>query len=151
MQADGLLLRDIHQPPSPPWWPPAPGWWLLIAGVALLIAGWCWLRWRRRRHAQVFARLFDEAMTRASTPGARIAAMSELLRRAARRVDPDADTLVGDDWLRFLDTGLPSPHFTSDAGRALSDGIYRREVSEQDADALQALARARFLSWMSTS
>ena len=37
-----LVLRDIHQPPAPPWWPPAPGWWMLAAFMLLAIAAWAW-------------------------------------------------------------------------------------------------------------
>jgi len=37
MNADALVLRDIHQPPAPGWWPPAPGWWLLAALVLLAV------------------------------------------------------------------------------------------------------------------
>src|SRR3546814_7374550 len=74
----------------------APGWWWLAAVVlALLVfAAWWWLRARRRRAAIV--RLFDERLDAANTPVERVAAMSELLRRAARRRDPAADRLPGD-------------------------------------------------------
>ena len=48
MPADTLVLRDIHQPPAPPWWPPAPGWWLVAAVLLIVLAvGW-WLAARRR-------------------------------------------------------------------------------------------------------
>src|SRR3546814_2144665 len=70
--------------------------------LALLVfAAWWWLRARRRRAAIV--RLFDERLHAANTPVERVAAMSELLRRAARRRDPAADRLQGDAWLAFLD------------------------------------------------
>src|SRR3546814_6525836 len=63
--------------------------------LALLVfAAWWWLRARRRRAAIV--RLFDERLHAANTPVERVAAMSELLRRAARRRDPAADRLQGD-------------------------------------------------------
>lgn len=74
--------------------------------------------------------------------------MSELLRRAARRIDPDADKLLGDDWLRFLDRDLETPAFATGAGSALRNGGYRRDASDAQVAALQPLARARFLDWM---
>ena len=36
LQAGELPLRDIHEPPAPPWWPPAPGWWIVL-GIVLLV------------------------------------------------------------------------------------------------------------------
>ena len=148
MPADGLVLRDIHQSPVPPWWPPAPGWWIVGACVRLALAIAGWFAWRRRQRRRVLARMFDDAVAHAATPAAKIAAMSELLRRAARRIDPQADKLLADDWLRFLDRGLKLPVFRAGAGTALRDGGYRRDVSAGEVDALRQLTRARFLDWM---
>ena len=92
--------------------------------------------------------MFDDAVDHAPTSAAKIAAMSELLRRAARRIDPDADKLLGDDWLRFLDKGLKASAFAAGAGTSLGDGGYRRDVSALEVDAVRKLARARFLGWM---
>jgi LPXTG-motif cell wall-anchored protein len=150
MQGDALVLRDIHQPPAPPWWPPAPGWWLVMAGIALLACGAAWLAWRRRHRARRIASLFDARLAQAQTPAEEVAAMSELLRRAARRQDPNADKLLGDDWLRFLDTGLQAPVFSTGAGAILRDGGYRRDVSPQDIEAVRVAARTRFLDWMAS-
>lgn len=143
-----LLLRDIHQPPAPPWWPPAPGWWLLAAAVLLLAVALAWFAWRRSRRQRLLARLFDQVVREASTPAARVAAMSELLRRAGRRRDLRADTLHGDDWLRFLDAGSPQPLFASEHGRLLLDGGFRMEVDEAAVATLVPRARQRFLEWM---
>ncbi len=143
-----LPLRDIHLPPMPPLWPPAPGWWLLGAVFLVLVVGAVALVWRRRRRRRAWARAFDDAVARAATTAGRIAAMSELLRRAARRIDPAADTLLGEDWLAFLDTGLETSPFRSGPGVLLHDGPYRRDVADSDIEALRVLARARFLSWM---
>jgi LPXTG-motif cell wall-anchored protein len=150
MQGDALVLRDIHQPPAPPWWPPAPGWWLVIAGIAALACIAAWFAWRRRRRMRAITALFDARLAQAQTPSEEIAAMSELLRRAARRRDPDADKLLGDDWLRFLDAGLQAPVFFTGAGAILRDGGYRRDVSSQDVEALRPAARTRFLDWMTS-
>jgi hypothetical protein len=151
MQAGGLVLRDIHQPPPPSWWPPAPGWWILVAAIALVAGVALWRRWRRRRRLRAFESMFDAAVSQARTPAAQVAAMSELLRRAARLRDPDADKLLGDDWLRFLDSGLPAPVFATGAGTLLRDAGFRRDVAVDEVDALRPLARTRFMQWMATS
>ena len=148
MQATNLPLRDIHSATPPSWWPPAPGWWLVVAVVLAAAAVWFALWLRRRRRDRAIARLFDEALAQAGTPAAQIAAMSELLRRAARRVDPQADRLQGDDWLRFLDAGLEPPMFAAGAGAVLRDGAFRREVSPDEVEGLREAVRARFLEWM---
>lgn len=145
---DGLVLRDIHTPAAPPWWPPAPGWWMVVGVVVFAAAGLAWWYVRLRRRERAVARLFDEALARAATPGERVAAMSELLRRAARRVDPSADRLQGGDWLRFLDQGLPQPVFANGAGALLGDGAFRRDVPHDEVEALRGPARARFVEWM---
>ena len=143
-----LVLRDIHQPPAPPWWPPAPGWWVLFAALLLAFAASAWWRRRRRLRRAAIARLFDDAVSAAGTSAEKIAAMSEQLRRASRRVDPHADRLEGEDWLRFLDRGLPQPVFEMGAGALLREGGFRRDVGDDEVEALRDVARARFLAWM---
>lgn len=145
---DALVLRDIHQPAAPSWWPPAPGWWLVAAVIAFALGALAWRHWRRYAQRRSHARLFDAMVEHADAPSEKIAAMSELLRRAARRIDPAADTLVGDAWLGFLDRGLKQPVFVAAAGAALRDGAYRRDVSPVEVVALHSVARARFLDWM---
>lgn len=158
MQAGELVLRDVHQPPAPSWWPPAPGWWLLAAALLaiLLVLGWWWKR-RQRKHRGLEA-LFDHTVAAAGSPAAEVAAMSELLRRAARRRDRGADRLHGEAWLEFLDiedgkrrrkrTGAPRRAFSEGPGRLLLEGGYRRDTDPQAVAELRALARTRFLQWM---
>jgi hypothetical protein len=143
-----LLLRDIHQPPAPPWWPPAPGWWILAVALLLAIAVAAWFGWRRARRRRLLARLFDQALAGASTPAARVAVMSELLRRAGRHREPRADTLRGEAWIEFLDAGHRQPLFSGESGRLLLDGGFRRDVDASAAAALAPRARQRFLEWM---
>ena len=146
MQAQELVLRDVHVPPAPSLWPPAPGWWLLAAVVLLLLAGLvAFGQWRKRRR-RAWLGLFDEACAQAS-PAARIAAISVLLRRAARRIDKQADRLQGEDWLRFLDGGKKK-NFSAGPGRLLLEGGYRREVEASAWEAAREVARARFLELM---
>ena len=146
--APALPLKDLHPGVAPGWWPPAPGWWALaVVVLALSLALGAWWR-RRQRRRRAIAALFDATLAAAPTPVAQVAAMSELLRRAARRVDPHADRLEGDDWLRFLDAGLPSPTFLQGPGALLRDGAFRPEVDPAEVAALRDVARRRFLDWM---
>lgn len=152
-----LMLRDIQQPPAPAWWPPAPGWWWLAA--ALLTASLVVYAWRRhhaRRRARIEA-AFDGPVDAASTPAAQLAAMSALLRRAARQQLGVAATLEGEAWLQALDTPrhrrgraapMASASFLDGPGRLLLDGPFRRDVAPEDVAAVRALARARFMDWM---
>lgn len=146
--APDLVLRDIHVATAPPWWPPAPGWWILAGVVLVVAASLLFLAWRRRRRRRAVARLFDDAIAKAQTPAEQVAAMSELLRRAARRIDPEADRLQGDDWLAFLDRGLQRPVFAAGAGAVLRDGAYRRDLDDAEIAGLRSVVRARFLDWM---
>ncbi len=145
---DPLPLLDVHLPPSPSWWPPPPGWWLVLLAIALVIAVVWYRRRRARRLREEMERLFDAGVDAAEGFPARIAAMSELLRRAARRSDPDAVRLAGDAWLRFLDQGQPVPVFSAGAGRTLLEGGFRRDVGEQEYAALRGIVRARFVQLM---
>lgn len=148
MSPDGLVLRDIHQPVAPPWWPPAPGWWAVFGLLVLAIAAVAWLLARRRRRQRAIVALFEQAVTMSPSPAAQVAAMSELLRRAARRRTPHADTLQGDDWLRFLDGDAKAAPFSQGDGCVLLDGGFRRDIDHAQADALKPLARKRYLQLM---
>lgn len=143
-----LVLRDVHVPPAPPWWPPAPGWWLLAAVLLLALAfGLAWA-WRRHRRRVALRRLFDDTVAAAPTPAQQVAAMSALLRRAARTRDAHAPTLHGEDWLRYLDEDSKQPLFGDGHGALLLEGGYRDAVAAGAADALRPRARQRFLEWM---
>lgn len=139
-----LVLRDVHLLPAPAWWPPAPNWWWLAAAIAGLAIAWRIPRARRARRLRAAGRYFDNAMAAAASPAQALARASELLRRAARAVRPEADRLHGDAWLAFLDDGAGG--FVDGAGRLLLDGPYRAEVPREEAEAALALARARFIA-----
>lgn len=141
-----LALRDIHAPAAPSLWPPAPGWWLLAAGVLAVAVALGLVRWRRRRRRRRLERMFDARVAAAGTAPERIAAISELLRRAALRRASASATLQGDDWLAFLDRGASTPAFGGETGRLLLDGGYRRDVDGARLEALRLAARERFLA-----
>ncbi|KAF1691975.1 DUF4381 family protein [Pseudoxanthomonas koreensis] len=146
MDPASLPLRDVHLPPSPPWWPPAPGWWWLAAALLLLACGWAgWHLWRaacRRR----WLRWFDADTSHGTLPE-QLAAMSVLLRRAARHRRPGSELLQGDEWLRFLD-GARGQAFSAGAGSLLLDGGFRLQLDPSAFAAARAVARARFLELM---
>lgn len=147
MTPDTLPLRDVHLPPSPSWWPLALGWWLVIAAIVLVLGTLAWWWWRRRRRAQRWAATFDAALQAASPPAQRLAALSALLRRAARTVDPQADRLQGEAWLQLLD-GRKGHAFSQGPGRVLLDGGFQRDPAVSDLAAVEQLARQRFLRLM---
>jgi hypothetical protein len=148
MAATTLVLRDIHQPGAPPWWPPAPGWWILAGVLLAVVVAVAWWRRRRARREHMIVALFEDTLAAAGTAPARVAAMSELLRRASRRRDTSADRLQGEAWLAFLDGGDAARHFSHGPGRLLLDGGYRPDLPAEQVAALEPLARARFLDWM---
>ncbi len=145
-----LPLREAHLPDAPGWWPPPMGWWLVAVVVVVLLG--ILLLWRRhaRRRRIAAEALFDATVDAAQDEAARIAAMSELLRRAARLRDPFADRLQGADWLHFLDEGPRARGAATfaEVGAVLLDGGFRREVDAAAVDALRPVARARFVALM---
>jgi len=147
MIATTLPLRDVHLPAAPGWWPPAPGWWLLLAGALLVVLVIAAVRLHRRRRRRRWESLFDGTLAAAGGAAARVGMASELLRRAARRRDPQAALLQGEAWLRFLDGGQ-GHDFSAGDGRALLDGGFRREVDDALAARACALARGRFIALM---
>lgn len=148
MSPGALVLRDIHQPPAPGWWPPAPGWWLVAALAAAALVFVIWMVRRRARRQRAIAALFDQTLAQAPSAPARVAAISELLRRAARRRDAGADRLRDEAWLRFLDGDAGAAPFSTGAGRLLLDGGFRRDIDQAQLDVLLPLARRRYLELM---
>lgn len=152
---DLASLRDIHLPPSPSWWPPAPGWWLLGALVLVglsVLARMAWRRqrerrWRRRVHAEL--ERIGAMQAHGLDTAALASAVSQLLRRVARVIDPAAASLRAEDWLAFLDRQWPLTRaerepFQRGIGRVLIDAPYRRAddpAQAFDARALLDLAR----------
>lgn len=139
----GPQLRDIQLPPEPGLWPWPPGiWLLLLLGLAALV--WLGLRMRRAMARRRLLKRWREAMRRVmedpATPAIeRVAAASELLRRAMRQHDPVASTFDGAAWHVRLAALGPVP--ASDRGLALLvEGPWRMHLAETDAQL--ALSRA---------
>jgi len=137
-----LPLRDVHLPPSPPWWPPAPGWWLLAVAVLALLSVPLLLRWRRARRHAAWRAQYRTALDAAGDGPARLAVLLELLRRAARQSRPGSELLQGEAWLQLLD-----PHHRLDAHdhALLQQGAWRRTLDPQALVRLQAWGEQRFI------
>lgn len=149
MNPADLPLRDIHLPPPPGWWPPAPGWWLLAALLLAAVIGmavWLRRRWRKARHRAALEAELAQALA-LDTPSAQLVALSQLLRRAALQVEPQAATLTGEAWLRWLDGADASVPFSSGPGRVLLEGPYRAQgVDHPDIAHLLPILRPRFIA-----
>lgn len=139
-----LPLRDIHLPEPIGWWPPAPGWWIVLFGVPTIIFLLIWL-WRFLRRMTVKKLALAELESIAGSDRevrAKVQQLAILLRRIALSVYPreEVASLVGEQWLSFLDDSMRNTRFSVGAGRLLIEAPYRREV-ETDLDALIALCR----------
>lgn len=148
--ATTLALRDVQLPATPSWWPLPVGWWLVIGAVALLALAWGAWRWHRQRVRRRWLQLFDARMQQAASPVEEVAAIAELLRRAARQHRPGAELLQGTAWLAFLDE-KNSRAFSEGDGALLLDGGYRPRVDPEAAQRLRHLARRRFLALLTGS
>ncbi|KRG64677.1 membrane protein [Stenotrophomonas humi] len=147
MIAAQLPLRDVHLPPAPGWWPLAPGWWLVIAVVILVVSAITTMYLIRQRRLQRWAQVFDQQLVASDSGPSRLAAASELLRRASRSVDAQAVLLHGEAWLRFLD-GRKGDAFSKGEGRVLLEGGFRPQVDAEAVERACGLARTRFLELM---
>ena len=154
MESDPLPLRDLHLPEPVSWWPLAPGWWILIA-VALVVIAWLLLRqlrlWRRnapRRFALRELAGFEADYLQHRNPVVLAKQVSELLRRTMLAYTPRKRIagLTGEQWLGWLDEGLPVPYFHTEGGKSLLTLPYRdpsSEVADADINALLAAVKMR--------
>ena len=149
--ASQLPLRDIHLPGLIGWWPPAPGWWLL---AVLLVAGLALygLHWYRGRHRRVALRALVRvrvALEQGAEPVACLQYVSTILRRFAMTsaatsraptLEPPVPGLIGERWLRYLDSRWGRTDFAAGAGRQLLAAPYARPNSIERMTALELTA-----------
>jgi len=154
-----LPLRDIHLPGAIVWWPPALGWWLLaalvLAGLALYAVHY--YRGRHRRSALRALTRVHRALEQGAEPVACLQSVSTVLRRfamtstsvAAARSNvapPGVAGLIGERWLRYLDSCWERTEFSAGLGRALLEAPYVRPNSIAPATALELTALS--MAWL---
>ncbi|WP_312682278.1 DUF4381 domain-containing protein [Stenotrophomonas chelatiphaga] len=138
-----LPLRDVHLPPAPSLWPPAPGWWLVAAVMLLLVAIPVLLRARRLRRERAWQRQFDAELQAAGEGPLRLAALVELLRRAARANRAGSELLQGEAWLQVLD---PANALAPAQRALLLQGAYQPAIDAVQLATLERWARARHVA-----
>lgn len=139
----GPQLRDIELPPEPGLWPWPPGVWLVLILLVALVA-WLIVRAlraeRRRRSLQRWRSAMHAIVEDDASPGLeRLAAASELLRRAVRVKDPGAAALDGARWREHL-AGLGELPAEDRGLDLLVQGPWLPQIDEGDAQL--ALSRA---------
>jgi hypothetical protein len=157
-----LALRDIHLPGLIAWWPPAPGWWLLAALALAGLAAFA-LYYRSGRHRRAALRVTAKvraALEQGAEPVECLQRVSTTLRRFAmttadqqsvaslRAVGgiterPDSDEvagLIGQRWLRYLDSRWQRDEFSGGAGRLLLAAPYARPDTIERRQALDLTA-----------
>lgn len=156
--APDIPIRDIHLPDSISWWPPAPGWWVLGAFLVLLVLfAVVVLRYRRRiwlrkaalRELEQIVLIYRQQLNARDL----LKNLSTLLRRLCLSRYPREKVagLTGQDWLNFLEQGLPASvaqrdpqlSFTQGVGQLLLTVPYQRSahIQNQDLEALWRLSK----------
>lgn len=129
MDFSQIPLRDIHLPGEVGWWPPAPGWWALLAivlGIAVFFAARYALRYRQRAALRALRRV--QAMLEEGAEAEDcLPSVSTIMRRFAMSVAANPRLvagLVGEHWLRYLDSRWERDAFVNGPGAALSVAPY---------------------------
>ena len=124
------LLRDIHLPPSPPWWETPISVYAVTALVVLFVALWVWVERERARPRRGALRALAELRSHLGTNQGDVAAdVSTLLRRLAiqRHGRIPVAGLTGERWRSFLDGSGGAGGFAK-----ISDALLKAPYQETD-------------------
>ena len=154
MNENALPLRDLHLPDAIGWWPLAPGWWVVLAIVSAALGYLAWRLYKRwlfnapRRYALRELARFEVEYLEHGNPVTLGKQLSELLRRGMLAYAPREEVagLTGEEWLVWLDEGMPLPYFHTEGGKSLLNLPYRdpqSDFSDIDIDALISAVRMR--------
>lgn len=97
-------LRDIHLPDDEiSFFPLAYGWWGILLLVVAFVVFFKLCLWARKTSAAIYARkLLKELKDDRSMSS--VVKISEILRRICVRRYPQAVSLYGDNWIKFLNS-----------------------------------------------
>jgi hypothetical protein len=154
MDESALPLRDLHLPDAVGWWPLAPGWWVVLAIVVAALGYGAWRQYKRwrfnapRRYALRELARFEAEYLEHRNPVTLSKQLSQLLRRGMLAYAPRDEVagLTGEEWLAWLDEGMPLPYFHTEGGKSLLNLPYRDpqgDLSDVDIDALISAVRMR--------
>lgn len=154
MDETALPLRDLHLPDAIGWWPLAPGWWGVIVVLAIVVGYGLWRAYLQRqfnaprRYAMRELAHYEAEYLQHRNPVMLGKQLSELLRRGMLAYAPREEVagLTGDEWLAWLDHGMPLPYFHTEGGKSLLNLPYRDpdgDFSDVDISALLAAVRMR--------
>lgn len=149
-------LQDIVAPPPVPWWPPAPGWYyviVLVLIIVLVLAIRGFLHWQRNRYRREALAEFRQQERRLHDSAQRVAALAalgELLKRAAVTAYPRGEvaSLTGAAWHAFLDRTGDTTAFTASAGRQLAAAAYDPASVARVGDNEAAFTAASVRDWI---
>lgn len=132
-----LPLRDIHLPDPVSWWPLAIGWWLLIGITIILVMVTAvivqrFIRQTLKKQAIKALKEIEIEFGKNNDATSALARISVLLRRIAVTRNPKDAGVIGEAWLKLLD----SPHNLD-----LLSAPYRSEVTEEEVDQFFQLSK----------
>ena len=137
-------LHGVTEPEPISWMPQTTGWVVLavfLAVVAALVTWRWWRRWQRNRYRREALVELDriEAAASDNVP----LKVAELLRRTALASfqRQSVASLIGDDWLAFLDRSYGGAVFSAGPGRLVATAPYGPTITEVEQKALIGAVR----------
>jgi len=108
-------LRGLHAPANISWWPLAPGWWFLIILFVVLFAIVIYRLKSKPKPYQITdykasaideLNIIEQTLVDTNNDQQFITTLSLLMKRYTHIYYPEAASLTGLAWLKFLDEGL---------------------------------------------
>ena len=97
-------LRDIHLPTEGvSVFPLAYGWWIVLFAILLLFVFIKFVIWIRKNSKKLYAKYLLEKNANGNSIQDAVS-MSEILRRICLNRYPEAVSLVGDEWIDFINS-----------------------------------------------
>ncbi|MCB1196762.1 MAG: DUF4381 domain-containing protein [Bdellovibrionota bacterium] len=147
MDFEQIPLRDIHLPHAIGYWPVSIGWWvMLVLFVALVFAVWRYKKYKQNHIGTLSLNAFHEIVKKyeKNKNDAEFSKeLSILIRRIVISKFPRKDTasLVGQQWLEFLDKMAECEDFTKGCGRQIITAPYQNKSLDRVDDLIQVVEK----------